>query len=117
MTTTAELIAALRDSLATTYPTTVAEPTNRPGVVTCAVMPERVEYEDLICDPQPILLTANVIVLSAAGGEQGVVDLLGHADTVADLIRAAGFTPVEWNPVDVNDQPAIEFTAAANGGG
>lgn len=112
-----QLIQALADSLASTYPTTIAEQSARHGAVTATVTVERVEYEDLICDPTPMLLTVNVIVQAAAGGEQGIVDLLGHVDPVAGLIRAAAFTPIEWSPIDIDDQPAVEFTATANGEG
>jgi hypothetical protein len=117
MSTALELITALRDSLAAQYPTKVADQATRPGVVTASVAPERVQFEDIVCDPQPMFLTATVVVQAAAGGEQGVLDLLGHVDTVNGLIRAAGFTVVEWSPADVEDQPAVEITATANGTG
>lgn len=115
--TVAELVDALVASLRTVYPARVAEVSNRPGTTTCAVTVDRVDYEPAMCDPVPATVTATITVLAAAGGEQGVRDLLTRLQPVTGLIRAAGFTPTTAEPGDINDHPALIITATAQGEG
>ena len=114
----AQLIDALAASLATAYPTRVAELSARTGQVTCVAALDRISYETgAMCDPAPIIVTATVTVIAAGTGEQGVRDLLTRADSVAALIRAAGFTVEDCDAADANDAPALAFTATAAGEG
>lgn len=114
----AQLIDALAASLATAYPTRVAELSARTGQATAVVALDRVAYDTgAMCTPTPVTVTATVTVIAAGTGEQGVKDLLTRADGVAALIRAAGFTPDQADAADANDAPALVFTATAQGEG
>lgn len=117
--TAAELLVALRDALAAKYPTSIGETTTRPGTVTCVVAPDKVEYESAaLCDPMPITVNAQVQILAAAGGETGIIDLIGQVDAVVQQITdSTTWVPLDWQPADVNDQPAITLTLTANGDG
>ena len=119
MSSARDLVIGLADTLATVYPTRVAELSNRPGTVTCAVALQTVDYETgAMCDPVPITVTCEVVVLAARGGEQGIRDLLTHIDPVADLIRGARFAPVSYDAgATAEDLPVLIFTATANGDG
>lgn len=115
---TAQLVDALAASLATVYPTRVAELSARTGAATAVVALDRVAYDTgAMCDPAPTTVTATVTVIAAGLGEQGVKDLLTRADSVAALIRAAGFTVEGCEAADANDAPALLFTATAAGEG
>lgn len=115
---TAQLIDALAASLATAYPTRVAELSARTGQATCVVALDGVAYDTAaMCDPAPTTVTATVTVIAAGTGEQGVRDLLTRTDSVAALIRAAGFTVEQCDAADANDAPALVFTATAEGEG
>ena len=113
-----QLLTALRDTLAATYPTRVAELSRHTGQVAATITPTRCEYETgALCDPQPMQLQAEVTVVAGSHGESGVLDLLSHIDHVAALIRAAGWVTGEWTPDSIEDQSAIIITATAQGDG
>ena len=116
--TAAQLIDALAASLGTGFPVRVAELSARTGAVTAVVALERVAYDTAaMCDPAPITVTAQVTLIAAGIGEQGIKDLLARADEAAGLIRAAGFTVESYDAADANDAPALVFTATAGGEG
>ena len=112
MTTCAAAVLQLRDALAAAYPARVAELSNTTGRTTCVVAPTGGDWETgTMCDPPPQEARADVAVVAAATGEQGVIDLLGHLEPVAALIRAAGWEPADWSADEVGDRPALRITA------
>jgi len=116
--TAIELLTALRDSLGSVYPARIGELSRHTGTVAAVVAPSRCDYEQgAMCTPTPMRLTADVTVVAGSHGEPGVVDLVGHVDAVAVLIRAAGWEPVQWQPESVDDQSAVVIEAVADGDG
>lgn len=114
MTTTADLLDTLHQSLATQYPTFRAH--RRVGAVSCVVVPESAVWDDgPDCDPWPLTLTVEVNVMGMAD-EKGAEDLPHHIAPVAALIRQGGFRPMSWRSATDNDNaPLIIITAVANG--
>lgn len=114
----AQLMDDLVSALAAAYPARLAELSARTGQVTCVAALDRVDYDTAaMCAPAPATVTATVTVIAAGTGEQGVRDLLARADSVAGLIRAAGFAVERCDAGDANDSPALVFTATAQGEG
>ena len=118
MSTAAELLDHLADELATVYPTRRAL-SARPGRVSCVVIPAEGEYDDAMCDPVPVTVTAEVHVLAAGMDEQATRDLAHHLEPVGVLIRQAGWTCLAWRAGSDLEQPIPAFiiTATALGTG
>lgn len=105
-------IEALRASLDGTFPTRIAERSNRPGTVTAIVEPTGGTYEP-VCDPPVLELTCDVLILAAGTGEQAVKDLLTRIESVEALITAAGWSPTGLDTDAPYDLPALRFACAA----
>lgn len=115
---TRDTVAALVANLGTVYPARLVEQSNRVGgMPTVVVAPSSGEWEHTVCEPYPLTITADIVVIAAATGEQGTDDLLTHLDPVADLARAVGWTPTEWAADAVDDMPALTITATAQADG
>ena len=113
---TAGLLDLLHASLAETYPTYRAV-SARPGRVTCVVEADSGAYDQAVCAPTGLMVTANIRVLAAGDSEQAVKDLPHHIDPVATLIRQAGFAPTGWRSGESESVPEITITAEAPGVG
>ena len=111
MTVQAEIL-ALKDALAPGYGARIADLATRPGAVTAVVTPTSWDYEATMCSPIPLTVTAEIAVLAAQGGQQGVIDLLGHEPAIVGIVIGEGWTPTECRADTVGDLPALIITCS-----